>query len=106
MKLKSVARNLTYGNERWLKIDIKEIRKNIRKCRTNTELRKLIEVFEFMGYKLMVRRRGIYECCDTKNADIDIREDYSIKVYLPLNWSCRFKNIKQFSYNIKMRSKK
>ena len=86
-------------------MDIKEVRKNIRKCRSTSELRKLIEVFEFMGYKLMVRRRGYYECCDTKNADIHIRDDCSIKVYLPPNWSCRFKDIKHFSYNNKMKTK-
>ena len=86
-------------------MDIKEIRKHIRKCRTETELRKIIESFEFMGYKLMVRRRGYYECCDTKNADVHIFKDGSITVYLPPNWSCRFKNIKQFSYNIKIRDK-
>jgi len=58
-----------------------------------------------MVYKLMIRRRGRYECCDSKNADIHIFEDLSIKVYLPPNWSCSFKDIKHFSYNIEMRNK-
>ena len=83
-------------------LDIKEIRKNIRKCFTITELDELIKVLEFMGYKLAIRRRNTYELCTKKCADFHKFDDGSIKCYLPPAWSCSFKNMKQLSYNIRL----
>ncbi len=81
-------------------LDIKEIRKNIRKCMTITELNNLINCLEFMGYKLAIKRYNQYELCTKKCADFHMFDDYSIKCYLPPAWSCRFKNMKELSYNI------
>ena len=83
-------------------LDIKEIRKNIRKCMTITELDNLINCLEFMGYKLCIRRRNIYERCDKHNADFHKFDDGIIKCYLPPAWSCSFKDMKQLSYNIRL----
>jgi len=90
-------------------LDIKEIRKNIRKCMTNTELTKLISVLEFMGYFLEVKRYNSYEPCDTKNASIKIRDkeynwknNHMIYVALPPDWSCTFKDVRHLSYNIRL----
>lgn len=84
-------------------LDIKEIRKNICKCRSITELTNLINCLEFMGYKLAIRRRNGYECCDKRNSDFHKFDDGSIKCYLPPAWSCSFRDMKQLSYNMRLR---
>ncbi len=87
-------------------MEIKEIRRNIRECKNIDEFYTLRESLENKGIKLTVKRWHYYELIDSKNCNIYFDKDGSVYIQLPPNWSIRFKNINQFSYNVKIEGAK
>lgn len=88
---------------REIKMNSKEFRKLIRKCKTESEIQNLFKTY-IDRYVIFVRRRNIFEpieCCNS----IFISKN-RVQILLPPAWSCSFKDIKLFSYNIKIDRRK
>ena len=75
----------------------KEFRKKIRLCKTERELQNLIN-----NHDVWVKRRGLYEKISCYRSVFLCKETGRIIVLLPPAWSCSFKNIAIFSYNVKL----
>lgn len=84
-------------------MELKKVRKMIRECENQGELYALREHLENKGIKFLIKRWNQYEPIDSNNCNLFFEDDGSIYIQLPPAWSCGFKNIKMFSYNIKIK---
>ena len=85
-------------------MDNKEFRKKIRKCKNIEEIQDLIDSLNREGY-FYVKRWGYWELALASEI-YTFKDNSRIHIPLPPAWSCSFKDIKTFSYNVRIKEEK
>jgi hypothetical protein len=79
-----------------MKMDNKEFRKKIRQCKTDAEIHSLV----YSRKTVWVKRRSHWEIVESLSI-YRLKGSERVHCQLPPNWSCSFKNLTIFSYNLR-----